>query len=71
MSTLITLPPLRPKPRFNCSLGNFAWSFQQDEREHLKIAQREYIRIVGGLWYCYIDLTKRPTSPNVIPFRPR
>jgi hypothetical protein len=67
MSTLIPLSKRRRNDKFRWTLGNFAWSFRQDKREHIRIGNKEYIRIFSGLWYCYLNLAETPTG-KVIPF---
>jgi hypothetical protein len=69
MSTLIPLPKHRHKDKFRWTLGNFAWSFRKDKREHVRMANKEYIRIFSGLWYCYLNLDQTSTTTSkVIPF---
>jgi|GEM_PF-5312204 len=68
MSTLIRLPKHRHKDKFRWCLGNFAWSFHKDKREHIRIANKEYIRIFSGLWYCYLNIAETSSASKVIPF---
>jgi hypothetical protein len=68
MSTLIPLAKHQRNDKFRCTLGNFAWSHRKDKREHIRIRNKEYLRIFSGLWYCYLDFAKIPTTGKVIPF---
>lgn len=68
MSTLIPLSKHRPNDKFRWSWGNFAWSYRKDKQEHIRISNKEYLRIFSGLWYCYLNLAETPTTGKVIPF---